>query len=206
MFGAREVELTPSTPVALLSLADVKAALGITGAAQDAELTALIATVSASIEGYCGAIFGERTVNERRFLEEGGAAVVLNYAPATALTSVSVEGVAQTIGDYRLNKTNATLRLVDGSPFATGEHLFVYKAGYAAGTMPAAVSAAAMALAKYEYANKDGGTDGIQRESVPDGGDVTYFMDSERMLTANGISLPSRVAFMLAPYKLDFFL
>lgn len=205
MLGAREVELSPLTPVALLLLADVKTALGITGGAQDTEVTALIAEVSASVEAYCGAIFGQRDVTERLHLEEGGGSIVLRYAPAHTLASVTVENDAKPTIEYRLNRSHGTLRRVDGYGFGTGEHVIVYKAGFATVDIPAGVTRAALELAKYLYTSK-GENDDVARDSVADVGETEYRDTKERTMTVNGIALPSRIALMLAPHKLEFFL
>lgn len=198
MFGTREIEISPTAPVALIALADLKTALGIAGSGQDTELTALIAEASASVEGYCGTVLGVRTVTERHFLEEGGSAILLNYSPAVTFTSLAINDAVQTPGDYRLNGMYSSLRKVDRTEFGVGEHKIVYDAGFT--VIPPAIARAALELAKYLY-NSKGVSDDVRSENVEDVGETEYRDLKERTMSANGIDLPSRVALMLAPYK-----
>lgn len=203
MFGTREIELSPTAAVALLELDDLKAALGISGSDHDDELNGLIDEVSASIETYCGSLFGKRDVTERHNLSEAGGTLVLRYTPSISLTSVTTDGVAQDKAAYRLNTLASTLKRIDHAPFGCGEHVIVYEAGYA--TIPAAVSRAALELAKY-LRSAAGENDDISSESVSDVGQVTYASAARRTISANGVALPNRVALMLAPYRRQFFI
>lgn len=203
MYGSREIEISPPVPVALTTAEAIKAALNISGADSDDELTALAAEVSQQIEDYCGTIFGKRAVTERHHLEEGGTTFILHYSPAAALTSVMIDSQSQTNADFRLNLMHGMLRRVDNAPFGVGEHVIVYDAGYDSNAIPPAVARAALELAKYLYETKGAHDDLVSQQTV-DVGQEAYRAVDRRTMEANGVALPNRVALILAPYKRNF--
>ena len=206
MYGPREVDLSPVAAPALCSLAEVKAALNITGAAQDAQLTGLIASASAALETYCGQPLGERTVTERRIAMDTADAVILSYAPASELSAVSVKGVAQSLAEFRLSSRFGTIRHVEGACFEPGEWVFEYSTGYASGAVPEDLKSAAILYAKHLYNSIAGNvvSESIAKESTPDVGSVEYRTASDRSLTRNGAALPADIGLMLSSYVKEF--
>lgn len=206
MYGSREVELEPVAAPALCTLADVKTALGITTSGSDTQLTGLIAAASAQIEAYCGQPIGRRTVTERRGAMETCQKCVLTYAPVVALASVSLEGEAQTLGDYRAALTYGFVAKTDRTDFTPGEWVFTYTVGYTSGAIPQDIADAALLLTKHLYNTAKGyaPAESIARESSPDIGDVTYRAAADRTMTRNGASLPADIALMLTFYVREF--
>jgi hypothetical protein len=199
MYGSREIEFAEGTKE-IMSLVDVKAALGISVPAQDATLSALIDEASRLFETYCASIFAKRTVTERHHLEEGGSNFVLRYCPAITLTSVTIAGASQTVGAFRLNKLHGMVRKVDSSLFGVGEHVIVYDAGY--DSIPPAVKRAFVDYVSYLLNKEDAAENGALRsESVDDVGEREYLALNERLSYSNGVRLPTRFALALAPYR-----
>ncbi len=77
----------------LCALADVTGYLGITNTNQDALITTLITNASAMIESYCNRIFASASYTETRN-GTGGFRMYAAQAPITAVSSVTVDGVA----------------------------------------------------------------------------------------------------------------
>jgi uncharacterized phiE125 gp8 family phage protein len=200
MFGSRDVALNPETPAALAPLADVKAFLGVSGVDQDARLNALIATAGATLERYCGALLSQRTVTEVLVADDAHGTLVLGRFPVISLTSVSFDGVAQTLGDFRLAKRAGTLRRVDGAAFPLGTITLVYEAGWTAATAPAVAEACTRLVASLHQSK--GQRLGVAAEAVPDVASVTY--GNSGGVTRGGVSLPSEVSSLLAAYALEF--
>lgn len=209
MYGSREIEIDPPAPVALVTLAAAKDALSITGTGTDDAINGLIAEASQQIELYCGTIFSKRSVTEIHHLEEGGTTIILAYAPALTLTSVTVQSQAQNAADYRLNGMYGMLRRVDGACFDVGENVIVYDAGYLAANVPPAVTRAVLELVKLLYAAQQPDVDADEADKYSsdmtvDVGQTVYRKLDERTMSANGVTLPNRIALMLAAYKRNF--
>ncbi len=83
---------------ALTDLATCRAVAGITDPTQtgdDALLTSLLASVSASISTYCNRNFGTASYTET-YNGDGSQFVWLNQRPVTAVSSVTIDGLAAT--------------------------------------------------------------------------------------------------------------
>lgn len=78
---------------ALCALEDVKSYLGITNTNQDALITTLISNASAFIESFCGRVFESASYSETRN-GNGAASIFTRQSPITAVSSVTVDGVA----------------------------------------------------------------------------------------------------------------
>jgi len=85
-----------NAPTQLTDLASVKTWLGITGTGADAQLTALITSVSGAIRLYCNRNFGSASYTET-YDGSGSQRQWLNQRPVTAVSSVTLNGVALTV-------------------------------------------------------------------------------------------------------------
>jgi hypothetical protein len=199
----RDVEISPVLPSAFVTLEEAKAYLGIAGAGSDTLITALLLQSAVEIESYCNTVITQRTVTERMALDAEARSLVLRYAPAIALTSLSFDAVAETVGDYRLAKELATVRNIQGSQFSAGaDWVAVYTAGFA--TVPDDIKNAAKEIIKdaYNAASRDAT---IARESVADVGETEYRAEAEsKAIGAGGVQVSHRAASMLAPYVLRY--
>src|SRR5262245_3968325 len=98
----------------LISLADLKLALGITGTAEDAELQAAITFQSQIIAEYCDRRFGMAQAKETFTLDPGESvrrreALVLSLYPIVGVTDVSISGASTT--DYNFDPASGRLWL-----------------------------------------------------------------------------------------------
>jgi hypothetical protein len=88
---------------ALLTLAELKAGLGIKNTDQDLQLAELINAVSDAMDSLCGRRLKTHTYNDEYLFVRGdllldsGRAWLDVESPITALTALSIDGVAQTI-------------------------------------------------------------------------------------------------------------
>lgn len=199
----RDVEISPVLPSAFVTLAEAKAYLGIAGDGSDTLLTALLLQSAVEIENYCNAVITQRTVTERIALDAEARSLVLRYAPAISLTSLSFDGVAETVGDYRLAKGLATVRSIAGSQFSAGaDWVAVYEAGFA--TVPDAIKLASKEIIKDAF-NAIDRDSSIARESVTDVGETEYRNEADsKAASPGGVQVSHRAASILAPYVLRF--
>jgi hypothetical protein len=198
----RDVEIA-SASLAFTTLASARTYIGGAGHDGDAFLTAMIEAVSVQIEAYCGTVIKRRTVTERITLDVVSRSLILRHAPAASLTSLSYDGAALVVGDFRLAKDTAMLRRIDGSGFEVGaDYVAVYEAGY--DPIPPAIEQAANALLKAALENAQR-AEGVQQEQVPDVGSITYAPPGSVLFEGmNGVRVPSAVANLLAPYVLRY--
>jgi len=98
----------------LISLADLKLALGITDTSEDAELQAAITFQSEIISAYCDRRFGLAQALETFTLDPGESvrrreALVLSLYPVVSVTDVSISGTSTT--DYNFDPASGRLWL-----------------------------------------------------------------------------------------------
>ena len=201
----RDIDLSPASPSAFATLAEVKDRLNISVSTYDVLLTSLLTAATLQIEAYVNCVLENRTVTETVDLDEATSSFILRYAPAATLTSLALEGAAATPADYRLNKLSGIIRHKLGDKFLAGNWVIVYTAGhFAAGSPSADVKEAAIRYVKELWDSKDVQAH-IQRESVPDVADVFYRAKGEFMSTGpTGVTIPDAAAVMLERYVMRY--
>lgn len=166
----------------VLSLADARDYLGITGPAEDVRLTAVIATAEAVITNRCGAL--QSVVRTDRILGATSAwanALALPVTPVIDLTSVTgFSGTALVVSDLHVELLSGVITYNTGAPFIERWYTVVYHAGRAA--CPADLLTAVKKLTKQLWQD--------QRGPVRRGGDDT----------AVGYLLPFDVEELISPY------
>jgi hypothetical protein len=203
MFGIRDVSITPLVVSvggsnAFTTLADVKSFLGITVSTYDTLLTEMIDTACQNIEAWCGALLAQRTVTETIFPEDQVTNLVLSHAPVISLTSLSVDDVAETIGDYFTGLSTGFVKRKDGGYITDGtKWVVVYSAGLS--TIPEALKQATREYVRDLYQTKDR-VAGVSQEAITDVGSVTYTDAIDSEAGAGGGKVPLSVATLLAPY------
>jgi hypothetical protein len=202
MTDFRDVVLTPEQPPALVPLADIKAFLGIAPAdvSRDTQLTGFGLAAAAALENYCNTVLAPRAVVETVIPENDWQTVPLSYGRARALASVTVAGIVQTLGDYRLAGQSGILARRDGVAAAPAglEVVISYQAGFAA--LPTDLAQAVLAYVR-DIDNAKDKDAGILRENVPDVGDIMYAKGDTYMSAGpTGAKLPTDVAALVAPY------
>lgn len=188
----------PASVRTLVTLAAVKAELGITTGDDDAILSDYIAMASAAAESYCRRVFALETVSETLRPERTVKAVVLARRPVTAVASVTVAGVALTGAEWELDGPAGLLyRLYadERTSWSAEKVAVAYTAGYA--TIPADVARAVTMLVVGYHASQ--GRDPTLRTETVDGvGGFGYVLAG----AVGGMpgSLPGQVAQLLDRY------
>ena len=141
----------------LCVLADVKAFLGVTSSATDGVLNTLIANVSATIESFCNRTFASTVYTERRNGNDGYRLFLAN-GPVTAVSSVSVDGIAIIPAPDALTSgylADANTVYLRGYTFTRGiQNVSVsYTAGFA--TIPLDVAQACIELVASHFAKRE---------------------------------------------------
>lgn len=101
----------------------------------------------------------------------GGSEIRFRARPVTAVSSLTIAGVAQTLAEYAFD-TDLLVRL-DGSEVFSGRIQCAYTAGYSAQAMPGAIKMAALRIGALLMAESDGNI-GISGKSLPDGQSRTF--------------------------------
>lgn len=180
--------------VDILSLDDARTALRLTDndSTHDDDLLGIyIPATTALVEGITGPIVS-RTVTA---LFDGGSRNLLLPFSVTAVTSITVSGVALAVGQYVVNLPAGTVLGVNGSPFDAGlQNVAVtYTAGIAAtqAAVPAAVKLASRIILSHLYQTDQQGF--RPAFNGPDTGVMSGGI---------GYALPNRAADLLAPFAM----
>lgn len=197
MFGTRDVALSPALATAFIETSDAKTFLGVSGSDYDDTIEAMVLAASQAIEAWCGGIFTQRTVTETMFPEDSLGNLVLSHSPIISLTSVTIDDVTETLGDYRLMKQLGALRRVDGGAIAGNTIVAVYAAGYA--TIPDDVQQATREFVRDLFNSRDRESH-IASEMVPDVGSITYRATHDSVPGPGGTRIPGSAAALLGAY------
>ncbi|WP_416983551.1 head-tail connector protein [Streptomyces sp. T028] len=182
--------------MALLTLAEAKTQLDITGTSSDTELQAYVDGVTAAIEAHVGPV-ENRSVTEVHDLPSCGArTLVLRQTPAVSLTSVAAVltgGSGYAVADLDLDGETGTVRRLNGWRLY-GPLRFVYVAGR--GTVPATLNLAARIMVQHLWRTQYGASRGLS--SIGGGDDFSV----NEPVAGWGYAIPNRVLQLLEPYKL----
>ena len=162
----------------LVSLADMKAYLGIGDNSQDAFLTFQIELVSEAIEGYCNRKFEQNSYTQTFYtqqFEQYPITIPLFHYPVDSITSIVEKSVISDPGvaveDYVVHSPTGKLTKMFGRFFCQGSILeVVYDAGYA--TIPILIQNVVYGVVQERYNKKVNGVDlnfgtDVQRISIP---------------------------------------
>ncbi len=198
----RNAELTPALPAGFVTLADVKAYLGVSDDAQNAKLTSMIDAASATSEAFCNTIFATRTVVETIQIEDDVSNIVLGYSPVSAVISLSCDVTAETSADFMLLRSNGFLRKADGSQCSAGFYTITYTAGFA--TLPEAVTLACKEFVRDLY-NANGVNPLVKSDAVEGVGSTSFHAPGSYYVTGTtGARVPVAIAGMLGSYVRNF--
>lgn len=185
----------------LATLSALKAMLGITDNANDAALTVALKTATATVESYCGRTFARGTLTEALDCRNGDRPVLSRY-PVVSLTSVTMGGVAQTLGDYEVTPAGVLSLSSETGPLPLAASYFrvAYTGGYILPGSPGEdlpldiqqavlITAAATHLA--------GARDPMLRSQTADG------VGSESYVANNDMAgMPPQAAALLEPWRM----
>lgn len=141
----------------VISLAEAKAQLNITGNDDDDEIAGMVRAVTAVCERHVGAL-ARTTYAETH---SGGYRLVLNHAPVTSVASVTPilnSGVDQTVADLDVDGPTGIIRRIDGA-YMCGPFHVTYTAGRA--EMPANVRLAALIILQHLWETQRGQQGGV---------------------------------------------
>lgn len=170
---------TPADDYDLTLLATVKAELGITDRAEDANLARWIRQASDTIAKHCNRVFAEETVSETFRLKCREDGLLLTRFPVTAITSVVENDITLEAGDYELARDGGgvlnRLRFDREWTWPIGKIVVTYTAGYAlVSDLPDGIERAAIVLVnQYRYsAERD---PQLRGETTEGAGSSSYF-------------------------------
>nr|WMC97943.1 hypothetical protein RAR13_04300 [Aminobacter aminovorans] len=195
---------TPAADTSLLTIAELRAAAGVSDSSQDAALTTLGARVSASIARACGV--ASDGVNPPTLLRETCSEIyrptarrdkiVLSRRPVTSISSITEGDEALTSDAYELSKPSGILtRLSSDYPtcWPCGKIIVVYIAGFA--TVPDDLKLAASKLTTALYA-ETARDPSLKRERVDGVGEFEYWV-----APSDDPLLSAEISDLIAPYR-----
>lgn len=148
-----------------------------------------------------------QTYTERIILRDPCPDLFLSRRPATALTSLTVDGEAQVLDDIVLDQSAGMLWRVDGARFY-GDVVAIFSAGYANDdstggewTVPADLERAVIFVAEeFAKTNPDSlAEDGMVRESIPGVGMTEFTRRAEENVRG---AIPRASALILSRYRM----
>ena len=199
------VSVPPST-TKLITLADLKAILGITDSASDTLLGNIIQRGSDAIARFCNRVFAQRTIIET-LPGPGGQLLKLKFSLIVTLTSIAYDGETVDSDSYTLIEPAAGIVFCESYWAYTG-HKSSYTATYAHGynlpdmsgadTLPHDIQQAALELCKGMWLARQRDPS-VSMESVPDVYTVQYGGNGGKGAVVGAI--PPNVQELLLPYK-----
>ena len=202
--------------MSLVTLADMKTYLGITGTDYDVFLTEQLELVSDSVEGYCNRKFAQDTYTEKVYADDITATflkdIFLFNFPVISVTTIKEKANDADTGtditaDCRVHLPTARITNTNGL-FRTGKLLEVeYSAGYA--VVPSVVLSVVKSVVSERYNKKVNGIDlnfgsDIQSISIPGTLSIAYdySLASNEKKSAFGNILGNNLN-LLDPYRSD---
>jgi Phage gp6-like head-tail connector protein len=205
--------VTPAASLALITLDQAKAALGIDPAdtSQDAALTQQIDQVSRAVDNYCDRIFARQSYTDHyRYVYNwlaSGQPLLTRQLPiaadvaGTPVVTISEDGTAVDAASFEVDVERGALYRLNGTAVAswTGTSIVAdYDAGF--DVIPEDVQSAAIEwlVARWKAQGRD---PALRSETIPDV--ITQVWSSDAVSTTTS-SIPSGVQDWLAPYRLWF--
>lgn len=200
---------TAAASRALLTTAEAKAALGITGSDQDTAIDALVLRISDMIAAECAVpsdgvavpTLLSETIAETLRNDTAPEYLVLSRRPVSSITSVVEDGETLTVAtDVEADRGAGILTRLDASDepirWAAGKIVVTYVAGYS--TVPAGLKLAAESVLREQWsaATRD---PLLKGETVEGIGRFEYWTGG--LSPNNGSSISSQALAMLAPYR-----
>jgi uncharacterized phiE125 gp8 family phage protein len=193
----------------LTTIERVKAELNMTSVdtARDNLLGYKIAEATSDIEAHLGRVLCRAGLTERFWGDPGCAEyLILARAPVASITSVTVDGVAVSSTEYRLDGASGILYRLDASGYPSiwewcKDIVVVYVAGYivpgeSGRDLPEALEAATVELVA-SYWSSRGRDPTVKAEDVPGLGRVEYWVGA----VGKAGELPPSVDAKIAPFR-----
>lgn len=184
-------DVRPAEPGLILSLADAKAQLNITGARDDEEIRTWLEATTGLIEHFTG-ITVKRSFTETHTIPPSGCpAVVLRHTPVVSLTSLEAVdgGSAPAVSALSVDSDTGVIRPVSGG-LIFGSFRVTYTAGR--DMVPASVSAAARIILQHLWQTQRNTSRG-GLPGVSDAGDIVPGL---------GYAIPNRALQLMEHHRL----
>jgi hypothetical protein len=172
---------TPATDLSLLTIAELRAAVGATDGSQDAELAIVGRRVSTAIARQCNIV--DDGVNPPTLLQEtcteifrwdGCGPLSLARRPVTSITSVTIDGVVSDAADYEIvGRYLYALTDDEVTDWQSGKITVVYVAGYATAPDDLKMAATKLVTATNAESTRD---PSVKREEIPGVMEVEYWV------------------------------
>lgn len=195
---------TPASDLSLLTVEELRAAVGVTDTSQDPALTTLGLRLSAAIAKQCGvasdgirpATLLSETCSEVFRPSRTTGSLVLARRPVTEITSVDENGAVLAAADYEVSRgTGILMRLSGDRAFSwpCGKITVVYKAGFTAAPDDLKLAASKLATALYSETARD---PNLKRIDIPDVEEREYWV-----APSDDPLLSAEISHLLAPYR-----
>jgi hypothetical protein len=154
-----------------------------------------IAAATSAIEAWCNRRFAVETVSETFNIPASQPWLVLRKTPVSAVSSITVDGVAYDLTGLALDKATGIIR-----GCWRGDIVVNYAGGYTLPnvspmTLPASIERACLATVTF-YVNQRAKDISVKSESVENVGSRQYFYGSDPM------TLPLEAQALLEPYRI----
>ncbi len=191
---------TPASDVSLLTVAELRAAVGATDGSQDAALVIIGRQVSTAIARQCNIV--DDGVNPPTLLQEtcteifrwdGCGPLPLARRPVTSVTSVTIDGDAADAADYEINGRYLVALTDDAvTDWDSGKITVVYVAGYATAPDDLKLAASKLVTATNAESTRD---PSLKRIDIPG------VLEKEFWVAPSGDSfLTAEIKDLLSPY------
>ncbi|HEU5018358.1 MAG TPA: phage head-tail connector protein [Pseudolabrys sp.] len=194
--------IAPADSFDLITLADIKAELGITGTTEDANLARWITAASDSVARYCRRVFAAQTYRET-FRVAAKPDLVLTRYPVGDVVSVVENETTLAADETEIETDSGVLRRLINDRlawWACGKIVVTYRAGFADVTdtpsLPAPIERATIMLVSLfrQRAQRDPAVRQVTHGDTA----VTYGLGQ---LGADADALPAEVTALLASYR-----
>lgn len=193
----------PESTSTLMSVAQIKTALGIVDTSQDAALTAGAAYATSLLENYLNRGLPQETRTEE-FRDVCARKLWLSAYPIVSVSSLSVDGTEVDVSSSQLAKANGFL-LCSSVSYWYAEFVSVtYLGGYLGTSVPPVLKDVFLSLVS-SYASRGVGAGGgnvgmIKSVSIPDAVAVTFETSSGSSANAASVSGDSYIPADIVPY------
>lgn len=174
----------------MITLADIKTYLGVTGTTHDQFLQHWLDVVVSAVEEYCGRPFSQKTYTEIFHRDNWGSSLRTYHYPIKSITSVTDAMGNDILSAFRVHKPSGTLEMKERVRWEEIE--VVYIAGTE--TLPPLVKEVIQSIVKEKYNRSQSGIDlnfgsDVQRVSIAGSLSVDFDYSLENNSSKNDLGM-----------------